>query len=248
MSSLTLVIFFIILVIFLISSLKYTGLLSSESADKNTYVLYNGDQWLEYRLGDLYYIWNENATYDAQNLSNHNCEIGRCFPINGKYHQKYFPNSIADRYHRFNTTNGVKNTQALMKAVRSYASDTNFKSKYSFVFHLRIGDVIESNHTQYFRNVNLDNIANYPDIKHVHIIAGMHKKLAEKKSLDFIHQIQKQLLSRNYQVTLVLGKSPDHNVMMAYNTKYIASSGGGYGRLLIEIAVNNGATYISTKF
>jgi hypothetical protein len=211
-------------------------------------VLYNGDEWLEYRLGDLYYLWSEDTKYPIKNLSNDNCRIGRCFARNGRYHQKFFPNSIADKYHVFNTNNSKKNTPALMKAVQTYASENNITSKYDLVFHLRIGDVMESNQTKYFKNINLENLSKYPDIKHIHIIAGMHQKNDERKSIEFITNFKNKLLSRNYQVTLVLGNSPDHDVMIAYNAKYIASSGGGYGRLLIEVAVNNGGTHIDTRY
>ena len=214
---------------------------------KESFTLYNGDEYLEYRLGDLYYLWSSNTKYPEKNISNENCKIGRCFAVDGKYHQKYFPNSIADKYHQFNTNNSKRNTQALMKAVKTYALENNFNRKYSFVFHLRIGDVIENNQSNYYSNVYLENLSEYTDINHVHIVAGMHQKNDESKSLAFIEQIKNELLNRNYNVTLVLGNSPDHDVMMAYNAKYIASSGGGYGRLLIEVAVNNGATYINTK-
>tara|TARA_Y100000389_G_scaffold105527_1_gene102416 strand:+ start:7374 stop:7742 length:369 start_codon:yes stop_codon:yes gene_type:complete len=68
------------------------------------------------------------------------------------------------------------------------------------------------------------------------------------KSLEIIQKVKNELLNYNYQVTLVLGNSPDHDVMMAYNAKYIASSGGGYGRVLIEVAISNGATHINTSY
>jgi len=49
----------------------------------------------------------------------------------------------------------------------------------------------------------------------------MHKKLDETKSMAYIKAIRKILIDRGYIVHLNLGNSPDDDILMAYNTKYM---------------------------
>jgi len=87
-------------------------------------------------------------------------------------------------------------------------------------------------------------LGTHPEIKTITIVAGMHKKLPEQKSIEFIKSVETMLKRYGYTVVLNLGRSPDDDILTAYHSKYVVSTGGGYGRLLVEFARDNGSKQI----
>ena len=212
--------------------------------------LYNGDYWKEYRIGDLYHLWHKNNVYPERNRTQVHCKEGRCFAINSRYHEVFFPGSIADRYHKYNTAGSKKNSSAMYKAIVDYRNSTKQFEKHKCMLHLRIGDVINHSHENYTK-INDDSFwegivskLKSNNVHEVNIVAGMHKPLDETESYKFINKIRSLLIANGIKVNLHLGKSPDDDIIMAFNSEFVVSSGGGYGRLLKEFAQYNGAKII----
>jgi len=213
------------------------------------HILYTGDDWNEYRIGDLYNYWHKNKTFKHLNPKTKKYK-GRCFQIDLYYHRTHFPGSIAANYHRYNVNGTKKNKVAMMQAIRDYEK-SHLHIPTDCVLHMRVGDVVNTNQTRYTK-INdkpwwdrlITQLGTHPEIKTITIIAGMHKKIPEQKSIEFIKSVQTMLNARGYKVVLHLGRSPDDDILTAYHSKYVVSTGGGYGRLLVEFARDNGSEHI----
>jgi len=226
--------------------IRECGLKTLEHFDAQR-ILYTGDYWDEYRIGDLYHLWHKEMALSRDITNMRNCRSGRCFPIDLYYHRTHFPGSIAANYHRYNVNGTKKNKVAMMQAIRDYEK-SHLHIPTDCVLHMRVGDVVNTNQTRYTK-INdkpwwdrlITQLGTHPEIKTITIIAGMHKKIPEQKSIEFIKSVQTMLNARGYKVVLHLGRSPDDDILTAYHSKYVVSTGGGYGRLLVEFARDNGS-------
>jgi hypothetical protein len=236
--------------------IAFLGLIIREFSLKNLEhfdvqrILYTGDYWNEYRIGDLYHLWHKEMTFSRDRTNMPNCRQGRCFPIDLYYHRTHFPGSIAANYHEHNVNGTNNNKVAMMEAIRDYEKSHPYIPT-DCVLHMRVGDVVNDNLTMYTKIDNkpwwdrlITQLGTHPEIKTITIIAGMHKKIPEQKSIEFINSVQTMLNARGYKVVLNLGRSPDDDILTAYHSKYVVSTGGGYGRLLVEFACDNGSKHI----
>jgi hypothetical protein len=241
---------FSILISFLIHKIQCQKFIErKEFGLYDEYVLYNGDYWSEYRIGDLYTF----GQFIACGKKNPGCK-------DDKYHVKQFPLSIAYFYHMYNPTNKKENEEAMRKAIIRVSQDNNI-SFHDNVLHLRVGDVMLFNTHQQNKYSQINNEQWWDDYinwckvnkqKSVLILAGSHNvKLKKnwKPSFEFIHKIKTLLEKHRINVDLRIGQSPDIDIITAFSAKYFASTGGTYGKLMKKLAgTNNVNVYKSDSF
>lgn len=203
---------------------------TKKNNERNNIILYNGDYWNNYRIGDLYRFGKfKNNLYH-------------------KYHMTSFPHSIAYYYHLYNPTDIVSNEKAMKKAINKVQHIINYK-KVESVLHIRVGDVMSQKNTNRYSKVNnvewWDNYIKWLktyNVKNVTIIAGSHnQKLPHKwtKSINYLLDRKVYLENNGLSVGLSIGNSPDEDIITAYNSKYFASTGGGYGFLMKTLSKLN---------
>ena len=199
--------------------------------------LYNGQQWNEYRLGDVYHspphILDPN---DKENVL---------------YHKYKFPGSIANEYINTNKE-GPKNTFLLLKIINSKIKNKNNYQDTLFL-HIRVGDVLCNFNDEWIRRINgplyyskkgdkvwWNGVLNYiknKGINNVVIISGTHKPECLKQSSDYLLD-RKNFLQQNIKnlnVSFRLGQSPDEDILTCAYVKHFITTGGGYGELIKEI-------------
>lgn len=205
-------------------------------------ILYNGDYWKEYRIGDLYRF----GTFIGCGEKNPKCE-------NDDYHNIHFPHSIAHYYSIFNNPKKQTNKEALHKAVEKVNSTYNIE-RIECCLHIRVGDVMNMNDNKAKTYSKKGDIAWWNNtvtwlknnqIKNIAIMAGSHFNVNPTNSLNYIED-RKQFLEKNrFNVTLRLGNSPDEDILTAYNSKYFITTGGTYGKLMKDIASINDTVILS---
>ena len=77
----------------------------------------------------------------------------------------------------------------------------------------------------------------------VYIVAGAHNNVCINKSVDYIKTITNRL-NKLFNVFHITGNSPDHDILFVRKFKYLATTGGGYGKILSHVVLgNNGIIY-----
>lgn len=204
-------------------------------------VLYNGDYWNEYRIGDLFRF----GSFVGCGKKNPNC-------MNDKYHEVAFPNSIAFYYHKYNPTNIQSNTASMKKAIDTVSKQLRTPS-FECVLHMRVGDVmLLADKKKVVHYTKLDDFEWWQkvmtwvkehNIKHITIIAGSHtSNIREAPSMTYILQTKKLFEKNNINVTLQIGGSPDLDIVTACNAKHFITTGGTYGKLIKQLALLNNVT------
>lgn len=206
-----------------------------------TRILYNGDEWNHYRIGDLY-SFNKFVGCSSKNPQ---CRYD-------DYHNFNFPNSIAHYYTMYNPKNTPKNRDAMLLAIKVVNSRT-YTETTECCLHIRVGDVINmgddsalkysrKNDTIWWNNVLV--WLRSKQIKNIVIMAGSHTKDDERKSLEYINDRKQFLENNGFNISLRLGNSPDQDILTAFNSKYFISTGGTYGKLMKELSsLNNVIVY-----
>jgi len=210
-------------------------LIKTKSNFGNTLKLYNGNEWDEYRLGDVYNAHQH--VYDP----NH--------PENIYYHKYKFKGSIANQYINKNISGG-KNKALLLDIINKMVKD-KFNYPDTLFLHIRVGDVIcgkdfplsvingpliysKVGDTTWWNGVLKYIKSN--DIKKVVIISGTHMNKCIKESTDYLLDREKFLKSKlNLTVSFRLGQSPDEDILTCAYVKHFITTGGGYGNLIKEI-------------
>lgn len=231
-----LTVFILLFIVFYLYN-KYTY----EYFNTTTQLLYNGDQWNHYRIGDLYRF----NTFLGCSDKNPKCRYD-------DYHSFNFPNSIAHFYTMYNQKNIPKNKDAMLLAIKVVDSRI-YTESIECCLHIRVGDVInhgDKSALKYSRKNDTlwwDNLLVWLKNKHIKnivIMAGMHTKLDERKSIDYINDRKVFLEDNGFNLSLRLGNSPDQDIITAFNSKYFVSTGGTYGALMRELSsLNNVSVY-----
>ena len=226
-----LVLLFVLLVLIVSSSSGFANV------SDNTLKLYNGDEWNEYRLGDVYNGYQH--VYD----SNH--------PENVLYHKYKFKDSIANEYINKNVLNH-KNTNLLLDIINNRTKDKNSYTDTLFL-HIRVGDVICDFDHEYIKQVNgpltyakvgdkswWNGVLKYiksNGIKKVVIISGTHMNKCIKESSSYLLDRKKFLKERlpYLNVSFRLAQSPDKDLLTCAYVDHFITTGGGYGNLIKEI-------------
>ena len=194
----------------------------------------------KYRLGDVYqgsYI-NPKKKYSVA------------------YHLTEFPNSIAAEYMRKNITHTKKNKKLLKKIVNKRAennSNAQIFSNKELVLHMRIGDVLakdfNNKHRYIKNNIWWENLIKYiknNNITTIYIIAGSHLpknhyNIDLEESKDALFNKINFLKNQGLKVLVRLGNHPDDDIVFAHTAKYFASTGGGFGAILLkDLIIDNG--------
>ena len=232
---------FILLLFIVILSLVINFNVSTFGSNVNeiSRLLYNGDEWNSYRLGDVYFLDENDRIYDPN------------FYENVLYHKTHFPGSIANEYINTNTS-GRENKKLMKNIIQSKSKDTSRHNDTLFL-HIRVGDVICVKDNDWMNKVNgplyyskVGNVTWWNDvlkyiqsnnITKVVIISGVHKKLCLQESANYISD-RSAFLKENIpglKISYRLGQSPDEDILMCYYVKHFISTGGGYGLLIKEI-------------
>uniref|UniRef100_A0A6C0AYP7 Uncharacterized protein n=1 Tax=viral metagenome TaxID=1070528 RepID=A0A6C0AYP7_9ZZZZ len=199
--------------------------------------LYNGDEWADYRLGDIFYQPINSKYYDMN------------YEENILYHKTKYPGTIANEYINKNTSD--KNYKLLKQIIESKVSDKNTYPDTLFL-HIRIGEVM-CHSTEWLDKVNgplyyskvgdtvwWDNILDYiksNGIKKVVIVSGAHINTCLSESSGYLEE-RKQFLEKNgLETSYRLAQSPDQDILMSYYVKHFISTGGGFGKLIKEIKI-----------
>jgi len=226
------------------------------------YDLYNGDKWDNYRLGDIIYgqlacyddfcldKHNPNMEHTYQyidwTLQKKWCKEQSSIwtdPHNKKksYIQQIhtnFPNSIASKYVKmvgFPNNYKIEHIPTIRKIFSSF---TYKKPKPStLVIHLRLGDVLSTYYGntyaygyEYYEEL-LQRIKRNKKIKQIDIVTGLHTNTYVKPSNKMLHRLVK-LFEESYPVKVILTKNPDKDFYYMCHSKFFASSGGGFSRLI----------------
>lgn len=202
--------------------------------------LYNGDYWKEYRIGDLYRF----GKFVGCGKKNPGCK-------DDDYHNIHFPKSIAHYYSIFNNPKKRTNEKAMHLAIKKVNSNHNIDN-IDCCFHIRTGDVInisDKTAKKYSRKGDVDwwiqvvKWLKQQNIKTITIMSGSHTLDDQTKSLQYIFDRKAFLEQNGFRVNLRLGKSPDEDILTAYNSNYFVSTGGTYGKLMKSLsALNNTRT------
>jgi hypothetical protein len=228
-------IFVLISLLFLINKSKFSNEFTSEKRDIIKKI-YNGDEWNNYRLGDVYDHWKH--VYDI----NHHENIF--------YHKDQYKGTLANEYINKNET-GKKNPELLVSIIEKKVKD-KFDYPDTLFLHIRTGDSM-CGQTEYLKNINgpliyskkgdtvwWNNIVNYIKINNINkvvIISGSHFNICLEESADYLID-RKKFLKDNLsylEFSFKLGQSPDDDVLMCVYVKHFQTTGGGYGNLIKEI-------------
>ena len=200
--------------------------------------MYNGDEWADYRLGDVYYSNKYDNVYNPS------------YEYNILYHKHKFIGSIANEY--INKNNDVqKNKPLLQEIINARVTDNNTYPDTLFL-HIRVGDVLCTNDFSWLSgkkdgkkfyskvgdvswwNEILDYIKKNKITKII-IVSGVHKNECLTESAKYIKDRARFFKKSNLKVEYQLGQSPDKDILMCYHVKHFITTGGGYGNLIKEI-------------
>lgn len=225
--------FFDILLFFLITIYVLRLIKKSSFTGK----LYNGDKWGEYRIGDVYNVYDH--VYDSRDKEN------------VLYHKSKFPGTIANQYINQNKT-GKKNPKLLLEIIKNKTKDKSTHPDTLFL-HIRVGDVICNLSDPWIKQINgplyyskkgdtkwWGGIVKYiknNKIKRVVIISGSHMDKCIDESMHYINDRKKFLLSSvpGISVEYRIGQSPDEDILSCAYVDHFKTTGGGFGNLIQEI-------------
>lgn len=227
----------IVIVVFLIFILKFFIFSKFSNVPNLSNKLYNGDNWANYRLGDVYLLNKNDRIYDPSYFDNI------------LYHKTKFPGTIANEYINKNQANS-KNKFLLQEIIES---KTKNKLEYpdTLFLHIRVGDVICQKDNEWINKVNgplyyskvgdtiwWDNILNYiksNGINKVVILSGSHLDKCLIESANYLEDRKKFLQAQGVKVEYRLGQSPDEDLVMCYYVKHFITTGGNYGNMINEV-------------
>jgi len=230
-----------IIIIFLVIILIIIFLKSNFQSSTIEDQLFNGLEWADYRIGDVYMLSKKSPHYSDPT-----------HPENLNYHKTKYPGTIASEYINKNTSD--KNPRLLLDIIDSKTKD---KSKHpdTLFLHMRVGDVICNLDDPWIKKVNgpmyyskmgdttwWNNILDYihkKQIRRVVIVAGTHKNQCLRQSAKYIED-RKAFLIKSFPGITVdyrLGQSPDDDIIMCSNVEHFITTGGGFGKLIKEINI-----------
>ena len=202
------------------------------------FTLYNGDEWDNYRLGDVFRFDENDTHYNPE----HNDNI--------LFHTEKFPDSIASSYMKRNIPNNGGNL-SLLKEIIKEKDDTLLHevSDDTLVLHMRVGDIFgthshvenaphfygKKGDVEWWNSV-IDFIKNN-NIKSVIILSGAHINKYLEESSDYIKD-RSQFLKDGTGVSIDyrIGQPPDDDVIYCSKAKHVMTTGGGFGNLLTLVS------------
>lgn len=200
--------------------------------------LYNGDEWSSYRIGDVIFQPKNSEFYDPK------------FVNNILYHTDKFKGSIAAEYILNNESN-EPNLKLLNQIIKKRVNNSPNQDTQTLYLHIRVGDVLCKKNSEWLNKINTSDqytkkndtkwwngILKYirkNNINKVVIISGLHLPECIKESNDYILDRKKFLENNNLNVTLILGQSPDDDIIRCAYVKHFITTGGGYGKLIDQI-------------
>lgn len=212
-----------------------------------SFKLYNGEYWNEYRLGDIFRgYFQEPGEEEVKNKYFNNIH-------------KRWPNSLASLYLLETKNKDFKNHQVLAKIIQTKCASPSEKNKNnslnpgnSIVIHLRLGDIMKTGvRNTYLSTYNdYENIVKtiknkYPNNKNIVIVTGAHSNIGISNSELFIKKIEKLLKNNGYNIKYRVGKPPDDDMCFLSRSKiFIPSKGGGFTKLASELVKLNNGTVI----
>ena len=231
----------IITVILLIIAFNFFIIFSKFiSVSKLSNSLYNGNNWENYRLGDVYLLNKNDRIYDPAYFDNI------------LYHKIKFPGTIANEYINKNQTQG-KNYSLLQDIIESKTKD---KLEYpdTLFLHIRVGDVICQKDNEWINKVNgplyyskvgdtiwWDTVLDYiksNNITKVVILSGSHMNKCLIESAKYLEDRKNFLKEKTgVKIEYRLGQSPDEDLVMCYYVKHFITTGGGYGKMINEVKI-----------
>jgi hypothetical protein len=235
-------ILFILIVLLLIKSPKDKfNAIPNKEIRKFSEQLYNGEQWNNYRIGDVIAMDPKTSKhYDPS------------FWENVLYHETMYPGTIAYEYMRLNKKNKKKQDLQLLNQIISSRKRSTFSNESTLYLHIRVGDVLckkvwidnaQKIYSKKGDTVWWDNIVRYinsNNITEVVIIAGTHFKECLEESANYI--LDRTLFlqnNANVSVRHRLGQSPDDDILFCQDAKHFISTGGEFGKLISLINKNN---------
>ena len=200
--------------------------------------LYNGDEWNNYRIGDVYYKYSPQL-YDIN------------YEHNILYHKYKYTNSIANIYINNNIVENTTNKTLIKSIIEKKIIDKNLYSNILFI-HIRVGDIFcdienisENKITDYSKKNNIEwwnNIISYinnNNITKVTIISGIHRNVCLEQSTNYIVDSTLFLIKNKPELKIDyrLGQNPDNDIITCYYIKHFISTGGGFGQLINDVKV-----------
>nr|QFG73991.1 MAG: hypothetical protein [Megaviridae environmental sample] len=185
-----------------------------------TLKLYNGDEWKEYRFGDVV-----KGYIDCKKYLKH-------------LHNKW-PHSLACKYRSKYSEWSVTNFLTIV------SNEYEKPKPGTIIVHLRLGDTIKgiNNFYAYRYNSNgklyifpLDYYKNLDVLnKNVIIVVGTHHNVNINTSCNYLFQVKSILEKTAKSVVIRHGRNPDEDFMfMSFATTYICG-GGGYSTMIGDI-------------
>jgi hypothetical protein len=241
MNKKTKILFGIIVVLGILGILGIIGIIKILKIINNQPVkssLYNGDDWANYRLGDVFYQDLNSEFYDLNSDNN------------VLYHKNKYAGTIANEY--INKNNQNNNYKLLQNIIESRITNKNTYPDTLFL-HIRVGDVLCVKDDEWLNKVNgplyyskvgdtnwWNKLINYikdSNIKRVVIISGSHMNKCLTESVKYIEDRKDFLISEvpELKVEYRLGQSPDDDIILVYYVKHFITTGGGYGNMIKEI-------------
>ena len=100
------------------------------------------------------------------------------------------------------------------------------------------------NKPNYYNDI-INKIKEYPNIKKVIIIGGIHiKTINVSESYKYVNKVKRMFESVGYPVELRLGQSPDEDFTIMSRSKYFVQSGGRFSRIISNLVkYNNGVVF-----
>ena len=231
----------LVIILVILTVLFLIHLVKNNNKERLSNKLYNGNNWANYRIGDVFYQDINSEFYDSD------------FHENVLYHKDKYPGTIANEY--INKNNKNRNYKLLQEIIESKVKDKNTYPETLFL-HIRVGDVLCKTNNEWINKVNgplyyskvgdyewWDNIIKYikeNNIKKVVIISGSHMNKCLFESVKYIED-RKNFLKKSLPGIIIdyrLGQSPDDDIILVYYVKHFITTGGGYGNMIKEIKKN----------
>jgi len=188
-------------------------------------------------------------------------------PMGIKYHLKYYPNSIVDKYYKKETK--PNNFDLIFDIVKNYKLD-KLPTIEDVIVHLRIGDVIEysrfsvDEHLEDYMDYNTTNFGTYGGLGNYVKPYKYYKDIIDKyklpkniiikaggcvcdkniKGKEYVEKIKKFFENNGFKVEYdeKNNLNPDDDFVYMCNAKYFIKSGGGFSRLIGQMVEKNSCT------
>lgn len=198
---------------------------------------YNGNNWLDYRLGDT--------------IGGKNHVLGPNLDKQIELIIKKWPNSLIHKYFLLKQSEkiGWNDFTVLNKLLDQHEkiNFNNYDNNY-IALHLRVGDGISWRTP--LNVYNTINIKKHTKIKDIIIFCGSHncKGTPCNETKNYLKDLLNILNKREYNVIIRSGNSPDDDFFLMTRAKYfipgglcnkIKPNGGGYNNLIAQLNNNN---------